>query len=394
MILENRGWLTTALVLTVGLGVAAFLFVGKPQPEREPEAPLPAPAAEFVTLSPSRMKLAVNTQGTVQPRRQIDLVAQVGGKVEATASGFAEGDFFPSGEVLVQLEQQDYRFAIERAKARVADARQLLALEKGRVRQAKREWRELGDRDANELFLRVPQLASAEAALRAARADLAQAELELKRTAVTAPFDGRILQTMVDVGQFVVPGSPVARIYSTKAVEIRLPLTDRQVGLLDLNLHPGESATEQPIPVQIMGRLGGRDWQWQGRITRTDATIDTRSRTLFAVAEIEDPFVVDEPSGRPPLLIGQFVRARISGRAQDNVIAIPRGALRPQDRIWLLGPDDRLLLKTISVLQADEQHILVQGDFSDPVKLIVSPLTMAVPGMRLDPRPAAVAVGE
>ena len=335
----------------------------------------------------------MNTQGTVQPRRQIDLVAQVGGKVQATAGGFAEGHFFAAGDVLVQLEQQDYRHAIARARARVADAGQVLALEKGRVRQAKREWRDLGDRDANDLFLRVPQMASAEAGVKAAAADLAQAELELKRTAVTAPFDGRILQTMVDVGQFVVPGSPVARIYSTDAVEIRLPLTDRQVGLLDLNLHPGEEATSQRIPVVISGRLGGRDWQWEGSITRTDAAIDTRSRTLFAVAEIEDPFVADEVSGRPPLLIGQFVRARIAGRTQDEVIAIPRGALRPQDMIWLLGPDDRLLFKSVSVLQADGQHILVQGGFSGPVRVIISPLTMAVPGMRLDPRPASNPVG-
>jgi RND family efflux transporter MFP subunit len=385
--------MTTALVLVLGLGIALFLFRGKPQPERQPDTVQPPPNVEFLSLSPARVEVAVNTQGTVQPRRQIDLVAQVGGKVESTASGFAEGHFFAAGEVLVQLEQQDYRHAIERARAQLADARQLLALEKGRVRQAKREWRDLGDRDANDLFLRVPQLASAEAGVTAARADLAQAELGLKRTAVFAPFAGRILETMVDVGQFVVPGSPVARIYSTRSVEIRLPLTDRQVGLLDLKLHPGQEATSAPIPVAISGTLGGREWQWEGSITRTDAAIDTRSRTLFAVAEIEDPFVGDEISGRPPLLIGQFVRARIAGRTQDDVIAIPRGALRPEDMIWLLGPDDRLLFKTVNVLQSDGQRILVQGDFSGPVRVIVSPLTMAVPGMRLDPRPARNPLG-
>jgi RND family efflux transporter MFP subunit len=391
---ENRGWLATALVLTLGVGIAAFLLQGKPQPELQPVRHGPAPVAEYISRSPARMALAVTTQGTVQPRRQIDLVAQVGGEVEGTSEGFADGDFFAAGEVLVQLEQQDYRFAIERARARVADAQQLLAMEKGRTRQAKREWRDLGDRDANDLFLRVPQLASAEAALRAAKADLGQAELELKRTAVTAPFDGRIRQTMVDVGQFVVPGAAVARIYSTEAVEVRLPLTDRQVGLLDLTLHRDREATAPPIPVLISGRLGGREWQWQGRISRTDASIDTRSRSMYAVAEIEDPFVADAQSGRPPLLIGQFVEARISGREQDNVIAIPRGALRPQDKLWLLDPDDRLEMKDVKVLQADDEEMLVQGDFGGLLRVIVSPLTMALPGMPLNPLPTSTQSGE
>jgi RND family efflux transporter MFP subunit len=379
----------------IGLGVAGFLFWGKPQPQRKVATPSPSPSVDTVFAQPQPMALTVSTQGTVQPRRQIDLIAQVAGKVEQVADSFVEGGFFLADEVLVQLEQQDYRYATQRARARVADARQLLAIEKGRVRQAKREWRDLGDKDANELFLRKPQLASAQAALAAAEADFEQAELNLRRTAVGVPFDGRILQKFVDFGQYLAPGAPVARIYSTDAVEVRLPLTDRQVGLLDLSLRRDDAGQDGvAIPVQLSGRFGGVDWQWQGTITRTDASIDSRSRVMYAVAEIRDPFVPDANSGRPPLLIGQFVQARISGRRQDNAIALPRQALRPENTLWLVDDDQRLQVLPVTVLQSDDKQVLVKGEFDGPVEVIVSALNLFVPGMLVAPQATESQLGE
>jgi RND family efflux transporter MFP subunit len=323
------------------------------------------------------------------------LIAQVAGKIEQVADNFVEGGFIVADEVLVQLEQQDYRYASQRARARVADARQLLAIEKGRVRQAKREWRDLGEKDANDLFLRKPQLASAQAAVVAAVADLEQAELNLQRTAVRVPFDGRILEKFVGFGQYLAPGAPVARIYSTDVVEVRLPLTDRQLGLLDLSLRRDEAGQHGvAIPVHLIGRFGGVDWQWQGTITRTDASIDSRSRVMYAVAEIRDPFVPDANSGRPPLLIGQFVQARISGRRQDNAIALPRQALRPENTLWLVDDDQRLQVLPVTVLQSDDKQVLVKGEFDGPVEVIVSALNLFVPGMLVAPQATESQLGE
>ena len=392
---RGKSWWPTVLVAIVGLGVAAFLLWGKPQPQRKIAAVPTAPSVDTVVVQPQRMALSVNTQGTVQPRRQIDLTAQVAGVVEQVADNFVEGGFFVAGDLLVQIEQQDYRYASQRAAARVADARQLLAIEKGRVRQARREGRDLGDGDANALFLRKPQLAGAEAALLAAKADHAQAELNLQRTGIPVPFDGRILQKFVDLGQYLAPGTPVARIYSTDAVEVKLPLTDRQVGLLDLSLRGDDTGQYRvAIPVRLVGRFGGRDWHWQGIITRTDASIDVRSRVMYAVAEIRDPFVVDVSSGRPPLMIGQFVEAQISGREQDNAIALPRQALRPENTLWLVDDNRRLQIMPVVVLQSDDNQVLVQGDFDASIEVIVSALNLVVPGMSLAPRSADVQAGE
>jgi multidrug efflux pump subunit AcrA (membrane-fusion protein) len=152
----QRNFLWVAILL-VGLAVAAALYLLKPTPQ-----PRPAPAAALaqvpvVTAQPRTQSLPVTSQGTLAPRREIDLVAEVAGRVTSVGDNFVAGDFFEAARPLIQLDPANYRLALIRAQARVADAEQLLATERGRARQAKREWRDLGNADANALFLREPQ---------------------------------------------------------------------------------------------------------------------------------------------------------------------------------------------------------------------------------------------
>ena len=149
------------LVLLVGLAAAYGLLIGKPKPEAKPPVPARAPMVQVVTVEPREQTLSVTSQGSVRPRREIKIVSQVAGSVQRVAAYFADGGFFDADSELVKVEDSDYQFDLVRAQARVADAEQLVAIEKGRVRQAAREWRDLGNEEANQLFLRKPQLAGA-----------------------------------------------------------------------------------------------------------------------------------------------------------------------------------------------------------------------------------------
>jgi RND family efflux transporter MFP subunit len=366
-----RQLILAAIVLAVGTGVALFLLGGKSGPQ--PRSPQEQEIAELgvLLLEPATTAIDVRTQGTVQPRTQIELVAQVSGRVVEVAPQFAAGGFFKSGESLVAVEEADYRFALVRAEARIADAAQALATERARAGQARKEWRDLGNRDANDLFLRIPQLASAEAQLAAATAERDQARLDLQRTAISAPFDGRVLETAVDLGQYVNAGQRIARVYATDRVEVRLPLTDRQVALLELPLsYAGEGVEPAHVPVVLSGVFGRQSWEWQGEIARTDAAIDAESRVVYAVAEVADPFARAAGSDRPPLGIGQFVEARISGRAIGGVIRVPRMALQPEDRLWVVGADDRLQLLGVELLQAEEQSVALRLAQAGPLRVV------------------------
>ncbi|WP_111641538.1 efflux RND transporter periplasmic adaptor subunit [Marinimicrobium alkaliphilum] len=368
------------IVLAVGALAITLLMVFKPRPQPFPEPEPPKPVVEVVTAEPQRLSLPVQTQGTVRPRRQIELVSQVAGRVEQVAPAFVSGGYIAQGEWLVALEEQDYEHALIRARARVAETESLLASERGLARQAEREWRDLGSEDANALFLRRPQIAAAEGALAAARADLAQAELELARTRVRLPFDARVMETHVELGQYVTPGTPIATVFDAAVVEVALPLTDTQAALVDLPLIGQRLAREALPVVTLRARVAGDPGEWQGRITRTRASVDTQSRLLHAIAEVESPFDTDvHPL---PLLVGTFVEAEIAGRALDGLVALPVSAVFRRNRVYTL--DGRTVQeKTVQVIHRDDARIWVRGDLAEGEKIISDRQGYVSPGMEV-----------
>ena len=350
--------LGSVLFTAAGLAVCFLVLVGKPatQPTELPEPRRPLVAV--ILAEPSDHSISVRTQGTVEPVRRVDLVAQVSGKVERVSDLFLDGRFFKAGDVLLELEKADYQFAIARAEAQEAAAAQRVAEERGRNLQAQREWRDLGTSDANDLFLRKPQLRAAEASLAAAKADVAAAKLALERTSVRAPFDGRLEKKLVDLGQFVAPGSVLAQIYATDRVEIHLPISNSQLALLELPLFE-TSVVDYPA-VTLSTRFGGERWQWEGKITRVEASIDRDSRVTFAIAEVRDPFGGSE-SRRPPLTPGLFVEASISGKPITASVELPATALRGDNTLLWVNENSRLERLAVELLRREQDRVWVRG---------------------------------
>lgn len=275
--------------------------------------------------------------------------------------------------MLLQIEAADYEIAVVRAQARVADARQALALERGRGRQAQREWRNLGSAEANDLFLRKPQLAAAEAQLAAAEAELRQAELNLERTTIRAPFAGRLRTIDANLGQSVNAGAALASFYDTDVLEIAIPLTERQLGLIDLSPTP----TENPLnlPITVHARLGSQSWQHAGTVTRTAAAIDEQTRFVHAIAE------VGNDSGDRMLTAGQFVDVDIPSRPLANVLVLPESLLHPRDMMWVVDDKSRLRLRRVNVLQASQGKVAIQVYSGRPLRIVTSYLATPVDGM-------------
>jgi len=356
--LSLRKLAIATLATLVGLVATWIVLTAKSEPQAGGPPERPAPMVEVITASPADHQLRVRTQGTVRAKTQVELAAQVAGRVIEVSENFADGGFFQAGDILLTIEPDDYEFALARTEAALAQAEQRLAEERGRSRQAEREWRELGSAEANDLFLRKPQLRAAELAVTAAEADVAASKLALDRTIIRAPFDGRVLQKRADVGQFVGNGTPLAQVYAIEALELRLPVSDAQLALLPESLLTSSGGLVG-ASAAITVNIGDKVWNFSAPIVRAEAEIDRRSRVANLIAEFSGSPEIKE--GRPELTPGVFASAEIMGRPVPGVIELSNSALSPDGHILVVNEQSVLERRDVAVVNREKDRVWISG---------------------------------
>lgn len=325
--------------------------------------------------------LTVQSQGTVRPRTESQLVSEIDGRVIWVAPSFVEGGFFEADDVLVRIDPFDYEQQLVSARSQLAQARLRLAEEEAEAEVAQREWETLGRGDPRELALRKPQLDDARAAVAAAEAGVERAVRDLQRAEIVAPYAGRVRAKNVDIGQYVRRGDSAATVYAVDFAEIRLPLPDDELAYLNLPLsYRGVEQQSQPA-VTLRATFAGKTHAWGGRIVRTESEIDSVSRMVHAVAEVADPYAQGANPDRPPLAVGMYVEAEIDGRTARNVAVLPREALRGRDEMLVVTPDDRLEFRTVAVLRTSAESAIVEAGLLAGELVVISPLDAPTDGM-------------
>ena len=350
----------------------------------------PLPLVHAVVATPESVTLEVQAQGSVVPRTESELIAEVAGRITRVSPGLAAGGFFEEGELLVEIDPSDYEVAVERASAGLARAES--ELEWARANGARRRTlAEQGVASAAALDEALNRERVAEAAQRDARAALEKARRDLERSRILAPFAGRVRTKHVDVGQFVGRGARVATVYAVDYAEVRLPISDEEAAFVDLPIdyrgRQGEAEQRNPA-VLLRARYAGREYTWKGRIVRTEGELDPRTRMIHAVARIEDPYGRGEDPDRPPLAVGLFVEASIEGRRADDLVILPRAALRGRDQVVVVDGDDVLRMRTVEILRRDRDRILVRAGIEAGERVCTSPLPVSVDGMKVRVAPA------
>ncbi len=360
----------------------------KPKPEQQ-EAFTPAPAVFVQSANYEDVRLSVMAQGEVRPRTEINLSSQIGGKIVQVADNFIDGGIINEGDILLKLEDADYKVAVARARAQLAQAEQGLRLEEAEGQLARQDWEELGGLESGEspsdLTLRKPQLAQAKANFDAAKADLANAQLNLSRTVVKAPFTGRVRSRSADLGQFISPGAPLGQIFSTDVAEIRLPLSDNDLLKLGLPIAFVSTSENPGAKVNLSSTVAGRTHNWTGSIVRTDAAYDPSTRQIAAIAAVKDPYGAGADNGFP-LAVGLFVSAEIEGQEVVNAVVVPRLALTEGNSVFVVNPEDRLVLeKPVSVAAVTERGVIISNGVLQDDLIITSRIGGIVPGMEVTP---------
>jgi len=386
-----RNLMTAVVILIVGAAAAGMLIKLGKKPERM-TPPASRPLVSAFTVKPDQTPIQVTSFGSVKAKRSVSVVTRVNGEVVHKSRHFEAGGYFKKGDILLGIDDTDYILAAEQARANVAQSEYNLARADEEALVAQREWDRIGgtgfggdeNSEPTALVLHEPQLKLARANLEAAKAALAQAEVNLERCTVTAPFDGRVLDTNADVGQFIRSGTALGNLYATDIAEITVSIADDDLAWITVNYED-----EKGLPVDVSAEFSGDRHHWEGRAVRLGGAIDARSRLVNVVIEIADPY--RRTGNRPPLIEGMFVDVLFSSEPPAGAVVIPRSALRPGDQVWVIDQDSKLDLRTVEVARAGIEQAIVTSGLDAGDRICTSNLQYVTQGMPVrvagDPAP-------
>lgn len=373
-----RKFIIPATVVLISVLGAVTLLATSPQLMPSSSQPVPT-TVRTLEVTPAPMQLMVHSQGTAEPSTESNLIPEVSGRVVRKSPSLVAGGYFEQGDVLLELDAEDYRNTVDRARSTLTRADAEYAHARYEFQRHKElESRQLVSRSLMENTLRSFRVA--EAARNDSRVALEQAQRDLTRTKIFAPFTGLVRTEQVDIGQFVSRGASIATIYATDFIEVRLPLADRQLAFLDvpIGVH-GQFPSDARPRVELSANYAGRKYTWHGEIVRTEAEIDMKSRMVHVIAR------VDNAAQETPLAVGLYVEAAIVGALAEDIIVLPRNALRTGNQVLIVDHENKLRFRDVTPLRLYRDEVLIQSGLEAGERVCISPIQTAIDGMLVDP---------
>jgi len=357
------------------LGIGGFVFLKESGPEADKEAVAHAiPSVKVITAEFSNKQLYVRTQGEVKDRLSTQISMQVLGQTTMVSPKLKTGGVFEKGEVILEIERANYVSALARAESTLADAQLALEQELARAEQALRDWRKLSQGEAPDLVARKPQLTSARARVTAAEAGVNKATGDLTNTTLKAPYHCRVDQSYVDFGAYINAGMRVVDVSSIDSRELRVPVSLNDVGFLNREQLVGSH-------VDVKANFAGEKRQWVGKVVRSEGKVDRNTRTMYLAVEVAasetQPLAELPPSGL-------FVDAEIKGRVMDQVIEIPRSALREDNTIMVVDIENCLQMLDVEVARTMKESVLISKGISEGARIIISAIETPIVGMQVE----------
>jgi RND family efflux transporter MFP subunit len=355
------------LIFAILAGAVAIVIVMssmRPQPPRKERVELD-PLVEVRALEAMTEQFEVHSQGTVMPRTETVVSAEVSGTVTWISPKFVAGGVFGKGEVLLRIDPTNYDVAVKQAEALVKQ-RQIEFDGASKLR--------------SQGYRAEAEHASAAAALASAEAELVRARRNLERTYIRLPYEGIVRAKETDLGQFVNPGTRLGVTFATDFAEVRLPLTDTDLAFINLpeTGATGSAATIDGPAVTLSAIQKGRPAEWSARIVRTEGVVDEKSRVTYAVARIEDPYGLHSDSRELP--VGTFVAATIEGTVAEGIVRIPRSVVRGSDQVVFVDEDSRIELRKIDIARADADFVYVRGGANAGDRIVLTALESPING--------------
>ena len=383
----RAGWVKTALIcvliLLLGASVTSYIFFTEPTAQRTGATKETAMLVDVIEAEKGTFRPTIVALGTVRPAKDIILQPRVSGEIIERSDKFTPGGFVEKGETLLRVDPADYENALRQRESDLAQAEADLKIEMGRQNVARKEYELIDENLSDEnraLVLRSPQYKSAKSRVESARAAVDQAELDLERTAIAAPFDAQVLMRNVNIGSQVSPGDSLARLVglNTYWVEATVPLSK----LLWLNVpdKPGEKGAE----VRVRNRSAWPEGLYRtGYLYKIIGELEEETRLARVLVAVEDPLAREkESSDVPGLMIGSFVEARMKAREISDVIRLSRDYVRQDNTVWVMA-DGRLSIRDVEIIFQDVRYAYISEGLSEGDQVVTTSLTTVTENARL-----------
>lgn len=380
---RRKAALVSAAVVLAGASLTALIFLTEPKATRIAATRETAMLVEVTGAGRGDFRPVIIAMGTVEPYRDVILRPRVSGEVMERTPAFTPGGFVLEGDLLLRIDPADYRNVLQQRSSELRQAEADLRVEMGRRNIALKDYQLLDETLSPEneaLVLREPQLNAARARVEAARAALEQAELDLRRTRVGAPFDAHVVRREVSVGSQVSAGDDLGRLVGldTYWVEAALPLSSlRWISFPD-------SAGEEGSAVLIRNHSAWPEGVYrEGRIYRLVGTLEDRTRMARVLISVRDPLALGEDLlGLPPLIIGSYVETRIEGKVIEDVVRLDRDLVRKDDTVWVME-DGVLRIRDVEIVLRDAEYAYIGAGLGEGDRVVVTSLTTVVDGAPL-----------
>lgn len=368
------------VVLGCGAAVATYYIKTAPQAKPRKKAPTPL-TVQVESVKYGSHQVIINAMGVITPAQEITLTSQVNGEVLAMSENMAPGGFIDKGKPLLTIDPTDYKLTALQLSSEVAKAKSDLAIEMGNQLIARKEFEILGAKVSEaekHLILRQPQLDYKKATLEGAEARLKQAELDISRTRITAPFNTVILSRSVNIGSQISVTTPLSHMAGTDEFWLKLSVPLEQLQWIAIPDDTSSAGSKVKIRVNDnSGRNGIR----KGKVVRIAPDLEKQGRMAVLYVSIKDPLCrLKENANKPQLLIGSYVKTEIEGVKIQSAVAIKRSHIHNSDTIWLLSEDNTLTPRRLNITFKNRDYVFISSGLLEGEKIVVSPLSAPVSG--------------
>jgi RND family efflux transporter MFP subunit len=372
------------IIILCGIVIMKTLVAIRPEQKKEVRVD-PGILVQLLEVKKTSVTIVVNGTGTVTAAEEVSINPQVSGRIIRVSPDLVVGGFFRKDEILFEIEDTDYRLALDRANAARAKAEYDFATIESQSRVARSEWERLNrdnQEQPNPLVLFEPQLKNAVSALSSAGASIKQAVLDLERTKIAAPFNCRVRSESIDPGQYVKSGSSVAVLAGTDYSEVLVPLPLEDLQWLIIP-RSGDKFTGSSAVVSF--KTGEKVHEWQGRVVRSTGEVDPKTRMMKLVVLINDPYGLKGESDTtgPALAQGAFVEVRFMGTKLENMFVIPRSAFRDASTVWIMDKEEKLRIREVVTERIKREKVIISEGLAVGDRVILTNISGAANGMRL-----------